>query len=70
MRHHMRSLTWRDQAFRFERLQAGSDDDNTQWAVIRRGEFIGIMPCAPEVTTGEFDMRCRRWIQDLLDATG
>ena len=68
MRHHMRSLTWQGEAFRFERLQAAEDSDCPQWAVSRRGEFIGTMPCGTEVTTKEFDLRCLGWLRELLGA--
>jgi hypothetical protein len=67
MRYHTRSLTWQGEAFRFERLQARvKPSDSPQWAVSRRGEFIGTMPCEPEVTTEEFDVRCLGWLRELL----
>jgi hypothetical protein len=37
-----------------------------EWAVARGGEFIGTMPCAANITTGEFDLRCTRWLRELL----
>ena len=37
-----------------------------EWAVARAGEFIGTMPCAANVTTGEFEVRCLRWLSELL----
>jgi hypothetical protein len=35
------------------------------WAVSRRGEFIGTLPCHPEETTKEFEIRCIAWLRDL-----
>jgi hypothetical protein len=67
MRYHTRSLSWRGETFRFERMPAKTATGNEpQWAVSRRGEFIGTMPCGPEVTTKEFDLRCLGWLRDLL----
>ena len=36
------------------------------WAVSRRGEFIGTLPYNPEETTKEFEIRCARWIAELI----
>jgi hypothetical protein len=36
------------------------------WAVSRRGEFIGTLPDRPEETTKEFEVRCAKWLQELL----
>ena len=36
------------------------------WAVSRRGEFIGTLPNRPEETTKEFEVRCARWLQELI----
>ena len=36
------------------------------WAVSRRGEFIGTLPERPEETTKEFEVRCARWLHELL----
>lgn len=36
------------------------------WAVSRRGEFIGTLPERPEETTKEFEIRCAKWLQELL----
>src|SRR5215208_4740123 len=69
MRSQHRSITWRGQAFRFQRLQsASSKSDQPVWAVYRRGEFIGTMPCSSEVTTKDFDVRSLRWLGELLDS--
>jgi hypothetical protein len=67
MRHQARSLTWQGQAFRFERVRtAAPGGDSSFWAVSRRGEFIGTMPCSPEVTTKDFDVRGMHWLRELL----
>jgi hypothetical protein len=69
MRQRTRSLTWRGEAFHFQPLQSGQAGDTAQWAVICRGEFIGTMPCTTEVTTKDFDIRCIRWLRELLDTS-
>jgi hypothetical protein len=67
MHHLSRSITWQDEAFHFERLQPrASASDTPLWAVSRGGEFIGTMSCSPEVTTRDFDVRCLRWLSELL----
>jgi hypothetical protein len=66
MRWHTRSITWHGEAFQFQQLPADRGDAPVQWAVRRHGEFIGTMPCSPRVTTREFDLRCMRWLRDLL----
>jgi hypothetical protein len=57
--------TWRGHQFRFERLH-DPPDRSPVWAVSRHGEFIGTMPYRPDETTKEFDVRCVRWLADLL----
>ena len=67
MRYRGRSITWQGQAFHFQCMQpteAGSDP--VLWAVSRGGEFIGTMPCSPQVTTNEFDVRGLSWLGELL----
>lgn len=68
MRHKTLSIAWRGQEFHFERLESGFRPPNqtAEWAVWRRGEFIGTMPCVTEVTTKEFELRCTRWLRELL----
>jgi hypothetical protein len=66
-----RSITWQGRAFHFERMQPiEAGGDVVMWAVSRggefRGEFIGTMPCSPEVTTKEFEVRGLRWLGELL----
>jgi hypothetical protein len=36
------------------------------WAVSWHGEFIGTMPSSPKETTQEFELRCIRWLIDLI----
>jgi DNA-binding response OmpR family regulator len=52
-----RSLTWRGHVYRFEYTKTSELKRDPQWAVSRRGEFIGMMGCSPEVTTKDFDLR-------------
>jgi hypothetical protein len=66
MRYRSRSITWHGQAFHFEYLQSNPTSDPPQWSVSRGREFIGMMPCSVEVTTKDFDVRCFRWLTDLL----
>jgi hypothetical protein len=68
MRHKTLSIAWQGQDFHFERLEseAWSTRQTAEWAVWRRGEFIGTMPCITEVTTREFELRCTRWLGELL----
>jgi len=71
MHHYQRSITWQGQAFQFQRLESeGPDNDSPLWAVYRRGEFIGTMLCAGEVTTKDFDVRSLRWLGELLGGAG
>jgi hypothetical protein len=65
MRSRTRSLTWQGQPFRFEYLGV-SEPDNTLWAVWRQREFIGTMPCSPEIPTKDFDVRGIHWLAELL----
>ncbi len=67
MRYRTRSISWHGQPFHFERLQPKASSSETPlWAVSRSGEFIGVMPCPPEVTTKDFDVRSLRWLGELL----
>ena len=63
-----RSLTWRGQTFRFQYLASAvvPAGETALWAVSRSGEFIGTMPCPPEVTTKDFDVRGLHWLGELL----
>ena len=66
MRYHTRSITWHGEAFQFQQLPPRRADDPVQWAVRHHGEFIGTMPCSPQISTREFDLRCERWLGELL----
>jgi hypothetical protein len=66
MRHPMRSITWKGRAFRFDRMIAPWLGDPSDWAVSSGLEFIGTMTCGTRVTTGEFDVQCVQWLNELL----
>ncbi len=68
MRYKTRSVAWHGQEFHFEQLQSATRSANqtVEWAVWRRGEFIGTMPSATEESTKDFDLRCVRWLGELL----
>jgi hypothetical protein len=68
MRAGPRTVRWRDHEFHFETFKGGDtcSDRGPAWAVWWHGEFIGTMPTAPEETTKEFELRCIRWLADLL----
>ena len=63
-----RSITWQGEAFHFECLTS-TGSHPPQWAVSHKREFIGMMPCPLEVTTKDFDVRCSRWLSELLGRT-
>lgn len=67
MRYRTRSITWHGEAFQFQHLPTDPAGDPDQWAVRHHGEFIGTMPCSSQVTTKDFDLRCERWLGDLLN---
>jgi hypothetical protein len=71
MRARSRSLIWRGQTFRFQYLASAAvpKTESALWAVSRGGEFIGTMPCSPEVTTKDFDVRGVHWLAELLGNT-
>jgi hypothetical protein len=66
MRYRTRSVTWHGEAFQFQQLPSEPTGDPPLWAVRRHGEFIGTMPCSSQVTTKDFDLRCLRWLGELL----
>lgn len=66
MRFRTRSITWHGEAFQFQQLPAERTAEPMQWAVRRHGEFIGTMPCSPQLTTKDFDLRCEGWLRELL----
>jgi len=68
MRDGPRTIRWRDHDFRFETFTGRDDWSGTSpiWAVSWHGEFIGTMPSSPKETTQEFELRCIRWLIDLI----
>jgi hypothetical protein len=74
VRYFMRTITWNGRAYRFEPMPAERGLESAQrvpgetreWAVSLQREFIGAMTCPAEVTTGEFEVRCERWLEELL----
>ena len=67
MRRNVRTLTWQGEPYCFARIPGVAAEQGTgEWAVAHAGEFIGTMPCTANITTGEFEVRCIRWLSDLL----
>ena len=73
VRYYMRTITWNGRAYRFEAMPADPEpadiavgQETTEWAVSSRREFIGAMTCPADITTGEFEVRCGRWLDELL----
>jgi hypothetical protein len=75
VRYFLRTITWNGRAYRFEAMPAvpepaGIRDGGRtrEWAVSSQREVIGAMTCPADVTTGEFEVRCERWLDELLSA--
>ncbi len=69
MIHPSYSITWQGQTFHFERVHPKvSGTGISHWAIIRNGEFIGMMACSEDATSEEFEARGLRWLRDLGDA--
>jgi hypothetical protein len=67
MRYRRRSVSYAGQPFSFERIERWeAGGKRVVWAVSRSGEFIGTMTSAEEITTRDFDVRCTRWLAELL----
>jgi hypothetical protein len=67
MRSRTRSLSWQGQVFYFQYVRDSFEERGAPlWAVSRRGEFIGTMPCPTEVTTKDFEVRGLHWLSELL----
>jgi hypothetical protein len=70
----MRTISWNGRAYRFEAMPAVPEPASIrersgttrEWAVSSQREFIGAMTCPADVTTGEFEVRCERWLDELL----
>lgn len=70
MRDQTRRVTWHGKTFRFDRLTARASEETLDWAVSCGLEFIGTMAARMDVTTGEFEVRCERWLDGLLGPAG
>ena len=67
MRYRWRSLRYGGEPFSFERVDGWeASGKRVVWAVSRGGEFIGTVTIAEEITTKDFDVRCTRWLADVL----
>lgn len=67
MRYRRRSVSYAGQPFNFDRIETWESGQNRFiWAVSRRGEFIGTLTSPQEITTKDFDLRCIRWLAELL----
>ena len=66
-----RTISWRGRTYSFQRLQdAGVAGIAEEWAVLRGGEFIGMLQCATALSTRDFDLRCLQWLTELLGPRG
>ena len=61
-------VEWHGQTFLAEPLKTLTKFSSLPplWAVSRGREFIGTLPVVEEETTKEFEVRCGRWIDELL----
>ena len=68
MRTNRHFVEWHGQLFTAEPLRTLTKFSSLPplWAVSRGREFIGTLPVVEEETTKEFEVRCGRWIEDLL----
>jgi hypothetical protein len=70
MRYRRRSVNYAGRPFSFERIASWeSGGMGAFWAVSHRGEFIGTMTIAGEITTKEFDVQCVGWLAELLEGS-
>jgi hypothetical protein len=62
-------VEWHGERFSLEPLKSLSQVTalSPDWAVSRRGEFIGTLPYRSDETTKEFEGRCTDWLRDLLE---
>jgi hypothetical protein len=72
MRQSRHLVEWHGQLFLAEPLQTLTRFSSLPpvWAVSRGREFIGTLPVVEQETTKEFEVRCARWIQELLGGGG
>ena len=68
MRSNRHFVEWHGQLFTAEPLRTLTKFSSLPpvWAVSRGREFIGTLPVVNEETTKEFELRCARWIEELL----
>jgi hypothetical protein len=61
-------VEWHGQLFLAEPLKTLTKFSSLPplWAISRGREFIGTLPVVEEETTKEFELRCARWIEELL----
>ena len=71
MRSNRHVVEWHGQRFTAEPLNTLTKFSSLPpvWAVSRGREFIGTLPVVNEETTKEFEVRCARWIEELLGRT-
>jgi hypothetical protein len=64
-------VEWHGERFSLEPLKSLSQVTalSPDWAVWRRGEFIGTLPYRSDETTKEYEFRCTDWLRDLLEAS-
>ena len=65
MRHSGQWLTFRGELYHFERLAEPHAGRVPQWAVMRRGEFIGTMFLREHESEQRFTNRAIRWLENL-----
>jgi hypothetical protein len=63
-----RFVEWRGEVYVAEPLKTLTRVNSLPplWAVSRGREFIGTLPFLADETTKEFEVRCSRWIGDLM----
>jgi hypothetical protein len=64
-------VEWHGERYTVEPLESLSRVTSLSpvWAVFRRGEFIGTLPYHLNETSEELEVRCRIWLQDLLETS-
>jgi hypothetical protein len=61
-------VEWQGERYTIEPLKSLSRVTalSPNWAVFRRGEFIGTLPYRSDESPMEFERRCISWLRDLL----